>query len=203
MQQQTTVIVKPDMVLRGEETVKQIRARYKAANLIIVEEVRLKFTLETAGKFYAEHREKPWFEGLTLGMASGPSVAWKLAGEDAVDRVRELNGATDPRQAKPGTIREIFRSAGGPFNSVHGSKSEEEAEREWKVVVEASKNQKTKGYSVGYRPEYRCGSTVGMWVPAERYKVDENFFYFFKGSSEEVTFQIPRGQVQYVSREDY
>ncbi len=202
MQEQTTVIVKPDMVLRGEETVRQIRARYEAENLIIVQEIQLKFTLEAAGKFYAEHKGKPWFEGLTLAMSSGPSVAWKIAGEDAVARVRELNGATDPRQAKPGTIREIFRSAGGPFNSVHGSASEEEARREWEIVL-ASQCQKTKGYNVSYRAAFRSRGSVGLWIPSDRYSVDEHFYYFYRGSPEEIVSQVPREQVECVYRAEY
>lgn len=63
-------------------------------------------------------------------MASGPSIALLIRGENAIERVRELNGATDPREANPGTIRHDFRSAGGPFNTVHGSDSPEAAGRE-------------------------------------------------------------------------
>mgnify|MGYP001579408456 FL=1 len=73
-------------------------------------------------------------------MCAGEVVEWLLEGEDAIEAVRKLNGATDPRQALPGTIRKDFLSAGGPFNTVHGSASEEEAEKEWKIVLECARS---------------------------------------------------------------
>jgi nucleoside-diphosphate kinase len=84
--------------------------------------------------FYREHVDKHYFAGLILAMSDHPCVAVVLEGENAISRVRELNGATNPQQAQPGTIRRDFMSAGGPFNTVHGSDSKESAEREIALV---------------------------------------------------------------------
>ena len=191
------------MVLRGEETVQQIRARYETANLLIADEIRLTFTLKAAEGFYAEHRGRPWFEGLILAMSSGPSVAWRITGEDAVAKVRELNGETDPRQAKPGTIRELFRSAGGPFNSVRGSDSSRAAVQEWVLVKLAAVKHTTKGFNVSYQRAFCVGNSVGLWIPAERYEVKDDYYYFFGGSPEEVVAQVSQEQVLNVYRAEY
>ena len=128
MLERTCVIIKPDAV-RMEHT-KAIIARYEAAGLQIVMRQEEHLTYQGAGDFYDEHRGKCFFVGLCLGMSCGPIVALTLQGENAIQRVRELNGATNPKDALPGTIRADFRSAGGPFNTVHGSENTEAARRE-------------------------------------------------------------------------
>ena len=133
---QTVALIKPDGVMKN--AVEEIQARYQRAGLVILSEHRFRFTEEYARRFYVRHEGKCYFEGLILAMTSGEIVAFLLEGDsNVVDVVRRLNGATDPREAEPGTIRRDFRSAGGPFNTVHGSDSVEEAEREWAIVLEA------------------------------------------------------------------
>ncbi len=129
MLEHTLAIIKPD----GFDWSKEIRERYEKAGLKVLIERHVELTGEQAREFYAEHRGKFFFKGLTLAMSSGPSVILILQGEDAVARVRALNGATDPSKAEPGTIRHDFRSAGGPFNTVHGSDSVGAAKREMKL----------------------------------------------------------------------
>jgi nucleoside-diphosphate kinase len=82
-----------------------------------------------AGGFYAEHRERPFFPDLIGFMTSGPVMVQVLEGEDAIARNRELMGATNPKEADPGTIRADF-AASIDANAVHGSDSEASAARE-------------------------------------------------------------------------
>ncbi len=127
--ERTLSIIKPDAVLKNET--QAILKRYVSIGLKIVGISQpIILTEEFIVKFYEEHRGKPYFEGLVLAMLSGPCVLVVLEGENAIQKVRELNGATDPRAAAPGTIRHDFPSAGGPFNMVHGSDSPINAERE-------------------------------------------------------------------------
>lgn len=132
MIERTLVIVKPDGVLKRVQG--DIKQRYFAAGLNVVCEQRIWMSIEKARKFYSGHRGKFFFEGLILSMSSGESIAMVLEGEDAIAVVRQLNGATDPAKAEPGTIRHDFRSAGGPFNTVHASDSPEAFLREKKII---------------------------------------------------------------------
>ncbi len=91
------------------------------------------FTREMAKEFYAEHEGKPFFNPLLNFMLSGPVVAVELEGENAIAKVREIMGATDPAEAKSGTIRHKFAST-VRYNCVHGSDSAESAKRELEIV---------------------------------------------------------------------
>lgn len=89
---------------------------------------------------YQEHEGKFFYPSLILAMTSGPSHILVLEGEDAIDRVRALNGDTNPDKAAPGTIRHDFKSGGGPFNTVHASDSPEAVEREFAIIFGDSKD---------------------------------------------------------------
>ena len=132
MVEQTLVLIKPDGVMK--RVVAEIKQRYLDAGLRIVQERTIVMPEFRVREFYAEHTGKSFFEGLVLSMTSGPIVALVLEGEDAIKKVRALNGATDPSKAEPGTIRGDFRSAGGPFNMVHGSDSPEAVIREIQIA---------------------------------------------------------------------
>lgn len=125
--QQTLVLIKPDAVRRG--LVGQILARYEAKGLTL-EAMQLR-TVDAAlaDRHYAEHVEKPWYPGLRDFITDGPLVALVLSGDSAIDVVRALNGATDGRQAAPGSIRGDF-SISNQANVVHASDSPESAQRE-------------------------------------------------------------------------
>lgn len=132
MKEQTVVLIKPDAVLSGWTN--NIIKRYTGIGLHIIEQHQFTMTREQVAEFYAEHKGELFFTPLLLGMSSGEMVALILEGEDAIARVRELNGATDPRKAEPGTIRADFRSGGGVFNTVHGSANTDDAQREISLI---------------------------------------------------------------------
>jgi nucleoside-diphosphate kinase len=133
--ERTVVIIKPDAVAKSQ--VDAIRARYIKAGLEIEHTIQTKLHRVHAEELYSQHKGKHFFAGLVLAMSSGGIMALLVRGEDAVEKVRALNGPTDPRQAAEGTIRRDFMSAGGPFNTVHGSDSQEEAYREWLLLLQA------------------------------------------------------------------
>jgi len=125
--ERTLSIIKPDATRRN--LTGAINARIEQAGLRIVAQKRLKLTREQAEAFYAVHRERPFFDSLCRFMTSGPVVVQVLEGENAVQRYREVMGATDPAKAAPGTIRKDFAES-IEANSVHGSDSAENAEKE-------------------------------------------------------------------------
>ena len=125
--ERTLSIIKPDATRRN--LTGAINARIEQAGLRIVAQKRLKLTREQAEAFYAVHRERPFFDSLCRFMTSGPVVVQVLEGENAVQRYREVMGATDPAKAAAGTIRRDFAES-IEANSVHGSDSAENAERE-------------------------------------------------------------------------
>lgn len=130
MTEQTFVMVKPDGVQRGlvGEVVKRIEDRgLKIAGLKLVD-----VDQELAETHYDVHRDKPFFEGLVGFITSGPVVAMVVEGPGAIKAVRALNGATDPIEAGPGTIRGDFAVDIGR-NIVHGSDSPETAAKEIKL----------------------------------------------------------------------
>ncbi|MGD0328238.1 MAG: nucleoside-diphosphate kinase [Minisyncoccia bacterium] len=130
----TLVLLKPDAIEMGADVIDGIKKKYESSGLSIVKSKFLRFAKSAAREFYLEHAGKFYFPGLVLAITSGPSLALLLQGESAVALVRKLNGATDPRSAAPGTIRHDFQSAGGPFNTVHGSDSVKSAIRERRIV---------------------------------------------------------------------
>jgi nucleoside-diphosphate kinase len=125
--ERTLSIIKPDATRRN--LTGAINARIEQAGLRIVAQKRLKLTREQAEAFYAVHRERPFFDSLCRFMTSGPVVVQVLEGENAVQRYREVMGATDPAKAAAGTIRKDFAES-IEANSVHGSDSAENAEKE-------------------------------------------------------------------------
>lgn len=127
MTQRTLVLLKPDAVRRG--LVGEILSRFEAKGLSIVAMEQRTIDAETADAHYAEHVERDFYPPLRAFVTSGPLVALVLEGDEAVEVVRAINGATDGRKAAPGTIRGDF-SLSNRENLVHGSDSPESAQRE-------------------------------------------------------------------------
>ena len=127
MSQRTLVLLKPDTVRRG--LVGEIVGRYEAKGLSIVALQHRAIDAELADRHYAEHVAKDFYPPLRAFVLSGPLVAMVLEGDEAVEVVRALNGATDGRQAAPGTIRGDL-SLSNRENLVHGSDGPESAARE-------------------------------------------------------------------------
>jgi len=125
--ERTFSIIKPDAVRRN--LIGEIYSRFEKAGLVIIGSRMVKLTSEQAGGFYAEHEGKPFFEDLCSYMKSGPVMIQVLEGEDAISVNRRLMGATDPKEAAPGTIRADFAES-IDANAVHGSDSPVSAERE-------------------------------------------------------------------------
>ncbi|HEU5038542.1 MAG TPA: nucleoside-diphosphate kinase [Nocardioides sp.] len=127
MTQRTLVLLKPDAVRRG--LVGQVLSRFEAKGLTIAAMELRTITGEQADRHYAEHVERDFYPPLRDFITSGPLVALVLEGDEAIDIVRALNGATDGRKAAPGTVRGDF-SLSNRENLVHASDSPESAERE-------------------------------------------------------------------------
>lgn len=127
MTQRTLLLLKPDAVRRG--LVGRIISRFEAKGLTIVALEQRNIGVELADQHYADHVDKDFYPPLREFVTSGPLVALVLEGEQAIDIVRAINGATDGRKAAPGTVRGDF-SLSNRENLVHGSDSEESAGRE-------------------------------------------------------------------------
>jgi|SRR6187455_378060 nucleoside-diphosphate kinase len=125
--ERTFSILKPDATERN--LTGAINAIIEKAGLRIVAQRRVRISREQAEKFYAVHRERPFFRELVEFMISGPVVVQVLEGENAIARYREVMGATDPAKAADGTIRKIHARSIGE-NSVHGSDAPDTAVRE-------------------------------------------------------------------------
>ncbi|MGC4943374.1 nucleoside-diphosphate kinase [Kribbella sp. DT2] len=130
MSQRTLVLLKPDTVRRG--LVGEILGRFEAKGLSIVAMELCTIDGETADQHYLEHVERDFYPPLRTFITSGPLIALVLEGDEAIEVVRALNGATDGRKAAPGTIRGDH-SLSNRENLVHGSDSPESAEREIKL----------------------------------------------------------------------
>lgn len=120
--QKTLCIIKPDSVRQKKQGA--IVQRILDSGLEILSMRQLTLSRAMAEQFYGVHRERPFFQSLVDFMVSGPVVVAALRGEDAVNRYRELIGATDPAKAADGTLRKDFGKSLGE-NAVHGSDSEE------------------------------------------------------------------------------
>ena len=127
MTQRTLVLLKPDTVRR--RLVGQVLARFERKGLTIVAMEQRTITADHADQHYAEHVERDFYPPLRDFVMSGPLVALVVEGDQAVDAVRALNGATDGRAAAPGTIRGDW-SLSNRENMVHGSDSPQSAARE-------------------------------------------------------------------------
>ena len=125
--ERTLSIIKPDAVAKN--AIGAIYARFEEAGLKIVAARMMHLSDAQAGGFYAEHAERPFFKDLVAFMTSGPVMVQVLEGEDAVAKNRELMGATNPKEAAPGTIRADFAES-IDANAVHGSDSTTSAARE-------------------------------------------------------------------------
>ena len=130
MSSRTLVLLKPDAVRRG--LVGEILSRFEAKGLSIVALSMRTIDGAKADEHYAEHVERDFYPPLRAFVTSGPLVAAVLEGDEAIDVVRAINGATDGRKAAPGTIRGDL-SLSNRENLVHGSDSAESAEREIKI----------------------------------------------------------------------
>ena len=125
--ERTLSIIKPDAVAKN--VIGKIIDRFESNGLRIAAAKKIKLTKEDAAKFYEVHKERPFFNDLCEYMSSGPVVVMVLEGENAVAKNRELMGATNPKEAAPGTIRADFAES-IEANAVHGSDSLENAKKE-------------------------------------------------------------------------
>lgn len=125
--EQTLSIIKPDAV--KNHYIGDIISRFEDENFNIQALKMTRLSKEQAEKFYAEHRERPFFPELVNFMTSGPVVVMVLEGQDAIAKNRKIMGATDPKKAEENTLRADFAES-VTRNAVHGSDSPEAAKRE-------------------------------------------------------------------------
>ena len=125
--ERTLSLIKPDAVERELET--KIKKIFLDNKLNIVDSKKIQITKEEAEEFYKVHQTKPFYEKLCSYLSSGPIIAMILDGENAIQKNRDLMGATDPKKAKDGTIRKLY-GISIDKNSVHGSDSSENAKTE-------------------------------------------------------------------------
>ena len=128
--ERSLVLIKPDAVERNISGA--IISRFESQGLEMVALKMLHMDRALAERHYAVHKDKHFFEGLVEYITSGPIVALVLEGEDAVTRIREVMGATDPAKAGEGTIRKDY-GLDVERNSTHGSDSVENADKEIKL----------------------------------------------------------------------
>jgi nucleoside-diphosphate kinase len=122
--ERTLTIIKPDAVQKG--VVGRIVTRIEESGLRILAARLVRLTPAQAAGFYIVHRERPFYASLCEFMVSGPCIPMVLEGDNAIQRLRDLMGATDPSKAAPGTIRREF-AASIEANAIHGSDSSESA----------------------------------------------------------------------------
>lgn len=127
MTEQTLVLIKPDAVKRN--LIGSILSEYERNQLRIVKMKMLKADKDLASKHYADHKEKVFYEELIDYIRSGPLVSLVIEGEEAIKRVRALNGATNPEEADDNTIRSLY-GIDLSNNTVHASDSKESARKE-------------------------------------------------------------------------
>src|SRR5438094_7705305 len=123
----TLAIIKPDAIKRG--LAGKILAHLEAAGFVVRAARLVKLSTAQAEAFYAVHRERPFYRALVTFMTSGPGLALALERDDAVARLRDVIGATDPAEAKPGTVRQLYAES-KERNAIHASDSTDTAARE-------------------------------------------------------------------------
>jgi len=134
MPEQTFCMIKPDAAARG--LTQEIKNRIEKSGLKISKSKELMMSRSQAEKIYAVHKGKDFYDGLVDFITSGPLTVMMLEGDNAILRLRQLMGETDPRKAAPGTIRgdlredNIFTEKGTMKNLIHGSDSPESAKNE-------------------------------------------------------------------------
>src|ERR1700722_10975751 len=129
--EKTLSIIKPDVINKNQ--IGEIINFFEKKGLKIIRMKMIRLTPQLAETFYQEHRTKPFFKGMIEFMCSSPVVIICLQGENAIKLNREIMGATDPKEAKEGTIRKIYGESIDNANAVHGSGSPQAAEREIKL----------------------------------------------------------------------
>ena len=127
MKEKTLVLIKPDAFEKNHTG--EIIAIYEKKGLKLCAMKLMQMTKRVAQKHYAEHIGRPYYEELESFMTSAPLVAMVLEGDNAIARVREINGKTNPAEAAEGTVRRLFAESVGK-NAVHASDSPESAARE-------------------------------------------------------------------------
>ena len=125
--ERTLVLIKPDAM--AKHVIGKIIAVYEENGLTVKAMKLMQMTEHVASLHYAEHIGRPFYDGLVKFMTGAPIVAMVLEGEDAIAKVRRLNGKTDPAEADEGTIRKMF-AADKSHNAVHASDSKDSAARE-------------------------------------------------------------------------
>jgi nucleoside-diphosphate kinase len=123
----TLAIIKPDAVAAGKAG--KVLAHLEQAGFKVRAARMVRLTTPQAEAFYAVHRERPFFRPLVTFMTSGTSIPLALEAPDAVRKLREVIGATDPKDAAPGTIRALYAES-KERNAIHASDSDENAKRE-------------------------------------------------------------------------
>jgi len=123
----TLAIIKPDAVASGKAG--RVLAHLEDAGFTVRGARMVRLTTAQAEAFYAVHRERPFFRPLVTFMTSGPCIPMALERRDAVAHLRTVIGATDPKEAAPGTLRALFAES-KERNAIHASDSEENARRE-------------------------------------------------------------------------
>ena len=123
----TLAIIKPDAMASGKAG--KVLAHLEAAGFKVRAARMVRLTTAQAEAFYAVHRERPFFRPLVTFMTSGPCLPMALDRQDAVARLREVIGATDPKDAAPGTVRALYAES-KERNAIHASDSPENAARE-------------------------------------------------------------------------
>ena len=131
MNEKTLCIIKPDAV--ANNYVEEINEMISSKDLIILNSVKTNISKEIAENFYAEHSKKPFFNDLVDFITSGPAIVQILQGESCIINYRDLMGATNPAEAKEGTIRKKYAESTSK-NAVHGSDSKDSAKREIEIM---------------------------------------------------------------------
>ena len=131
--EQTFSIIKPNAM--NKNAIGAIISKFESNGLKIAAAKLVKLSKQQCEEFYAEHKERPFFGELVSFMTSGPVMLMCLSGENAVAKNREIMGATNPKDAAPGTIRKEFGDSVGE-NAVHGSDSPASAQRELALFFE-------------------------------------------------------------------